>query len=53
MKYSSGSTLELHGTKSYYELVVLTTKCGNLSLRIFINVRERFQNKNMIGYNFV
>ena len=52
MKYSSGSTLELHGTKSY-ELVVLTTKFGNLSLRIFINVRERFQNKNMIGYNFV
>ena len=68
MEYNSGSNLasnfksrfeitnpitpELYDTKSYYQLSVLMTKCENLSLGIFINVRERFQSKNMIGYNF-
>ena len=44
-------TLELYDTKSYYQLIVSITKCENLSFRIFINVKERFLSKNMIGYN--
>ena len=32
-------TPELYNTKSYYQLIVPITKCKNLSLGIFINVR--------------
>ena len=45
-------TPELYDTKSYYHLIVPTTKCENLSLGIFINVRNRFQSKKMTGVNF-
>ena len=45
-------TPELYDTKSYYQLIVPITKCGNLSLGIFINVRNRFQSKKMTGFNF-
>ena len=38
-------TPELYDTKSYYQLIVPITKCKNLSLGIFINVRNRFQSK--------
>ena len=34
---------ELYDTKSCYQLIVSITKCENLSLAIFINVRERSQ----------
>ena len=43
---------ELYDTKSYYQLIVPITKCKNLSLGIFINVRNRFQSKKMTGFNF-
>ena len=46
---TSPTTPELYDTKSYYQLIVSITKCENLSVGIFINVRERFQSKNMIG----
>ena len=43
---------ELYDTKSYYQLIV-PTKCENLgSLGIFINVRNRFQSKELTGFNF-
>ena len=45
-------TPELYDTKSYYQLIVPKTKCENLSLGIFINVRNRFLSKNMTGFNF-
>ena len=35
-----------------YQLIMLMTNYESLSLGIFINVREIFQSKNMIGYNF-
>ena len=34
--------------ESYCELIVSTTKCESLSLRIFINVRERFQSEKLL-----
>ena len=46
---TSSTTPELYDTKSYYQLIVSITKCENLSVGIFVNVRERFQTKNMIG----
>ena len=46
---TSSTTPELYDTKSDYQLIVSITKCENLSVGIFINVRERFQSKNMIG----
>ena len=57
MEYNSGSIrasnfyvwIVLHSV--LYQLIVSLTKCENISLGIFINVRERFQNKSMIGYN--
>ena len=49
---SSPITLELEDTKSYYQLIVPITKCENLSLGIFINVRNRFQSKKITGFNF-
>ena len=45
-------TPKLYDTKSYYQLIAPKTKCGNLSLVIFINVRNRFQSKKMTGFNF-
>ena len=45
-------TPELYDTKSYYLLIVPITKCKNLSPGIFINVRNRFQSKNITGFNF-
>ena len=45
-------TPELYDTKSYYQLIVPITKCENLSLGIFINVRNRFQAKVMTVLNF-
>ena len=42
---TSPITPELYDTKSYYQLIVPITKCENLSLGIFINVRNRFQIK--------
>ena len=42
-------TSELYDTKSYYQLIVPITKCENLSLGIFITVRNRFQSKKMTG----
>ena len=53
MEYNSGSnrasnfliTPELYDSKSYYQLIVPITKCENLSLGIFINVRNGFQSK--------
>ena len=42
---TSPITPELYDTKSYYQLIVPITKCENLSLGIFINVRNRFQSK--------
>ena len=44
-------TPELYDTKSCYQLIVPITKCENLSLGIFINVRNRFQSKKMTGYH--
>ena len=38
-------TPELYDTKSYYQLIVPITKCENLSLGIFINIRNTFQSK--------
>ena len=67
MEYNSGSnraknfnrfeitspiTPELYDTKSYYQLIVPITKCENLSLGIFTNVRNRFQSKKVTGFNF-
>ena len=49
---TSPITPELYDTKSYYQLIVPITKCENLSLGIFINVRNRFQSKKMTGFNF-
>ena len=46
-------TPELYDAKSYYQLIVPITKCENLSLGIFINVRNRLQSKKMTGFNFV
>ena len=46
---TSSTTPELYDTKSYYQLIVSITKCGNLSVGMSVNVRERFQSKNMIG----
>ena len=40
---TSPITPELYDTKSYYQSIVSKTKCENLSLGIFINVRERSQ----------
>ena len=57
-------TLELYDMGSYYHairswiyysfsiLTVSITKCENLSVGIFIKVRQTFQSKNMIRYNF-
>ena len=51
---TSPTTPELYDTKSYYQLIVSITKCENLSTSLgpFINLRERLQSKNIIGYNF-
>ena len=38
-------TPELYDTKSCYQVIVPITKCENLSLGIFINVRNRIQSK--------
>ena len=43
-------TPELYDTKSYYQLIVPITKCENLSLGIFINVRNRFQSKKNVWF---
>ena len=50
-KITSPITPDLYETKSYYQLIVSITKCENLSLVIFINVRERFQSKNMLEHS--
>ena len=44
-KITSPITPDLYDPKSYYQLIVSITKCENLSLGIFINIRERFQRK--------
>ena len=49
---TSPITPELYDTKSYYQLIVPITNCENLSLGIFINLRNRFQSKKMTGFNF-
>ena len=45
-------TPELYDTKSYFQLIVQITKCENLSLGIFINVRNRSQSKKMTVWLF-
>ena len=45
-------TPELYDTKSYFQLIVPITKCENLSLGIFINVRNRSQSKKMTVWLF-
>ena len=50
-KITNPITPDLHDPNSYYQLIVSITKCENLSLGIFINIRERFQRKNMIKHS--
>ena len=50
-KITSTITPDLYDIKSYYQLIVSIAKCENLSLVIFINVRERFQSQNMLEHS--